>query len=70
MSDDPNEYVRVTDRDLSRHVTVRRSELPHGNYSDPLKQDATDINGDPLPPEFDITSGQSSAAPKKESTNG
>lgn len=69
---DENPWVRVTDKDTKMHVSVRESALPHGNYSEPLKQDATDAAGDPLPPEplsSTTTSGQS-ADPKKETPNG
>lgn len=61
---DPNEYVRVTDKDTGHRHSVRRSELPHGNYSE-LKQAAVHpLTLEPLPPEFksvetNTTSGQS-----------
>lgn len=67
------EYVRVTDKDTGHKLTVPRSALPHGNYTE-LKADAVDtLTGDPLPPEYDAvkplssttTSGQQ-ADPKKE----
>ena len=46
-----NDWVRVTDKDTGHRLSIRRSALPHGNYTE-LKQDAVDLSGDPLPPEF------------------
>lgn len=62
---DPNEWIRVKDKDLNRNVTIRRVSLPHGNYQE-LKQDAVDVAGDPLAPEFldDPASAPSSASVK------
>lgn len=59
-----DDWVRVTDKDTGHKLSLRESQVPHGNYN-VLKQDAVDHLGDPLPPEFN-TSGQS-ADPKKES---
>lgn len=64
----PDEFgrLRVTDKDTGYKRSIPASALPHGNYT-VLKQPASDINGDPLPPEFpeSTTSGQQ-AEPKKE----
>lgn len=61
----PDEFgrYRVTDRDTGVRRSIHAAELPHGNYT-VLKQDATDANGDVIPPEFPeadsgTTSGQS-----------
>lgn len=69
------EYVRVTDQDTGHKLSIQRSALPHGNYRE-LKQDAVDVGGDPLPPEFNTLeslsnnkSGQQ-AETKKENANG
>ena len=69
---EPDEFgrYRVTDKDLDRRVSSPASARPPGNYS-VLKQPASDVAGDPLPPEFNATkplsnhSGES--APEKES---
>lgn len=71
-----NDWVRVTDKDTGHRISVRESAVPHGNFT-VLKADATDLGGDPLPPEYDATkplssntnSGQS-AGTEKEKTNG
>jgi hypothetical protein len=65
---DPNEWIRVKDKDLNRHVTIRRVSLPHGNYQE-LKQDAVGVDGEPLAPEFldDADAAQSAPAKSKES---
>jgi hypothetical protein len=66
MPEDPNEPVRVKDKDTGAVYTIRRVSLPHGNYQE-LKQDAVSpLTGEFLPPEFpQADSGQSTA--KKES---
>lgn len=67
-------WVRVTDRDTGHRLSVPESAVPHGNYA-VLKQDAVDVAGDPLPPEFGAvkssvaTSGQQ-ADTEKEKSNG
>lgn len=61
---DPNEPVRVRDKDLDREYTIRRSALPHGNYQELKGQDAVDLYGNFLPPVFDVSK---SATVKKES---
>ena len=69
-----NDWVRVTDKDTGHKLSIRRSSLPHGNYTE-LKQDAVDFAGDPLPPEFNTleslsnNSGQQ-ADTKKEKADG
>lgn len=45
--------LRVKDKDTGYDRTISESELPHGNYQ-VLKQDAVDINGDDLPPDFHL----------------
>lgn len=61
-----NPWVRVTDKDLNVRVSVRTSALPHGNYGRPLKQDALDVHGDPLPPEPLSTNTTGQSADNKE----
>lgn len=62
---DENPWVRVSDKDTGHKLSVRESALPHGNYA-VLKQDATDLGGDPLPPEHkDATASPSPAATKE-----
>lgn len=46
-----NPWVRVLDTDTGHERSVRKSEVPHGNY-DLLDKEAEDQFGDPLPPEF------------------
>lgn len=65
MSNDPMAWVRVTDKDTGHKRTVRRQELPHGNYTE-LKQDAVDLSGDPLPPELAEASSDQPTSAKKE----
>lgn len=55
------EYVRVTDTDTGHKLTIRREELPNGNYRE-LKAAAVNELGDPLPPEHDATKPLSSTA--------
>lgn len=45
------EYVRVRDKDTGYHSTVPKDGLHLGNYQ-VLKQDATDLNGEPLPVDY------------------
>lgn len=64
---DDNPWVRVTDKDTGHKLSIRESAVPHGNYA-VLKQDATDLGGDPLPPEFkDASASTTSSSPAKES---
>lgn len=71
------DWVRVTDRETGHKLSIRRSALPHGNYTE-LKADAVDpMSGEPLPPEYDAvkplssttTSGQQ-AETQKEKADG
>ena len=63
---DTNEWVRVKDKDTGHKLSVRESELPHGNY-DVLKQPAVDeMTGQVVPPEFHNADTTTS----KEKTNG
>lgn len=65
MPADPNEWVRVTDKDTGHKLSIRRSALPHGNYSE-LKQPAVDpLTGDTLPPEPKPATGQSAETTKE-----
>lgn len=61
-------HVRVTDKDTGHRLTIPRSELPNGNYSE-LKAEPYDELGDPLAPEFNVTkstsAGQSAASDKE-----
>tara|TARA_R100000655_G_scaffold109699_1_gene165024 strand:+ start:7739 stop:7930 length:192 start_codon:yes stop_codon:yes gene_type:complete len=59
-------YLRVTDKDTGHKRTVTESQLPHGNYT-VLKQDAVDLYGDPLPPEFSTVepTGHKADTPKE-----
>lgn len=67
MPEDPNDPIRVKDKDTGHKLTIRRVSLPHGNY-DELKQDAVDPNtGEFLPPEYAEASHGPSATTKKES---
>ena len=69
---DPDEFgrFRVTDVDTGHKRSIHAAELPHGNYR-VLRQPASDVAGDALPPEFNTVepSGQS-ADTKKEKDNG
>lgn len=70
MPEDPNEPIRVKDKDTGHVFTIRRVSLPHGNYQE-LKQDAVNpLTGEFLPPEFAEADSGQSATPKKETTNG
>lgn len=61
---DTNEWVRVKDKDTGHKLSVRESEIPHGNY-DVLKQPAVDeATGLVLEPEF----AGDSAAPAAKKT--
>jgi hypothetical protein len=63
---DPNEAVRVKDKDTGHVYTIRRSALPHGNYQELKSEDAVDANtGDFLPPVF--AGADKPAAQSKES---
>jgi len=71
-----NNWVRVTDQDTGHKLSIRESAVAHGNFR-VLKADATDVAGDPLPPEFNAVKPLSSpttsgpeADTKKESNNG
>jgi hypothetical protein len=67
---DTNEWVRVKDKDTGHKLSVRESELPHGNY-DVLKQPAVDeTTGLVVPPEFHNADTSASTATSKEKTNG
>ncbi len=62
----PLEYVRVKDKDTGHHY----SELKQVVENNPdaytiLKQDATNLNGDPLPAEIPDTSKASEKASDK-----
>lgn len=60
-----NEWIRVKDKDTGHKLSVRESELPHGNY-DVLKQPAVDsATGEVIPPEHANTDH----ATPKEKTN-
>lgn len=63
------EFVRVYDAALKRKYSVPE-EQPLADGLEVVDDNAYDHNGDPLPPEFDVTKGgkQSAAAPvQKES---
>ena len=62
---DDNGWYRVTDKDTGHKYSVRESQLAHGNYT-VLKSDASDVNGVPLPPEFNAVTPAAST-PVKES---
>lgn len=62
---DPNQPVRVKDKDTGHVYTIRRVSLPHGNYQE-LKQDAVDVAGNFLPPEYAGDDQSQSATTKKE----
>lgn len=65
----PDEFgrYRVTDKDTGHKLSIPASALPHGNFT-VLKQDASDVAGDALPPEFNAVepTGQSATANTKE----
>lgn len=75
---EPDEFgrYRVTDKDTGHRLSIPASALPHGNFT-VLKQPASDVAGDALPPEHNATkplsstttSGQS-ADTEKEKDNG
>lgn len=67
---DPNEPIRVKDKDTGHEVTIRRVSFPHGNYQELKDVDATDANGEFLPPKFAVTDKGQKAAIKKETDNG
>lgn len=62
---DRDEWLRVKDKDLGYDYSIRGSQLPHGNYQ-VLKQDALDVGGEPLPPDFHLDDKAESATTKKE----
>lgn len=62
---DPNEAVRVKDKDTGHVYTIRRSALPHGNYQELKSEPAADVNGEFLPPVF--AGADKPAAQSKES---
>ena len=65
---DTNEWVRVKDKDTGHKLSVRESELPHGNY-DVLKQPAVDEQtGEVRAPEFHTA--DTSTTTSKEKANG
>lgn len=64
MPEDPNEPVRVKDKDTGHEMTIRRISLPHGNYQE-LKQDAVDALGEFLPPKFAEAKTGHSVTPKE-----
>jgi hypothetical protein len=57
------EWVRVTDKDTGHKLTVLKSEVANGNYTE-LKADAVNANGDPLAPEFKSNQGQQAEGSK------
>lgn len=69
---DAHGWVRVTDRDTGHKLSLRASQVAHGNFT-VLKADASDpLTGDPLPPEFNAvkptaSSGQSADTEKEKS---
>lgn len=67
---DPNEAIRVRDKDTGHEYTIRRVSLPHGNYQELKDADATDANGEFLPPKFAVTDKGQTATTKKETNNG
>lgn len=63
---DPNEPVRVKDKDTGHEFTTRRSAAAHGNYELLKDGDAVDsLTGEFLPPKF--ASKTTTAATQKES---
>lgn len=61
------EYVRVKDKSTGYHLSILRGQLD----ADPeafteLKQDATDVHGLPLPPDFSKAPSGHEAATTKE----
>ena len=67
---EPDEFgrYRVTDKDTGHKRSIFAAELPHGNYT-VLKQPASDIAGDALPPEFNTVepTGQTATTQKEKS---
>lgn len=71
------EYVRVRQAETGHHITITRANLdraPSEAYVE-LKQAATDLAGNPLPPKYKTTvsaeaekKAGSSAAPEKENS--
>lgn len=58
---DPNEPIRIRDKDTGAKFTIRRVSLPHGNYQELKSEDAVNpLTGEFLPTEFpEADSGQS-----------
>ena len=48
---EPDEFgrLRVRDEDTGHELSIPAAEFPHGNYA-VLKESASDINGDAIPP--------------------
>ncbi len=67
---EPTDFVRVTNKDTGNKLTLRRSQLAHGNYTE-LKQPAVDPQTlEPLPTEFrtvEPTPATGQSADQKES---
>lgn len=75
---EPDEFgrLRVTDKDTGHRLSIPASALGHGNFN-VLKQPASDVAGDALPPEYDVvkplssnTNSGQSADIEKEKPNG
>lgn len=64
----PLDYVRVKDKDTGHHYSVLRQEAENNpDAYQVLKQDAVDLNGNPLPGE--IPDSSSTTAAKTANTN-
>ena len=62
------EYLRVKDKSTGHKLSVIASVAADEDAYQVLKQDAVDIAGDPLPPEYATSSPASSGHPATDNT--
>lgn len=61
------EYVRVTEKDTGHKVSILAAQFNEDAHR-LLKQDAVDVHGDPLPPEFAAKSPSNQSGQKANTT--
>ena len=66
MSDFP-EFIRVRFKDSGTEQTIAKPAAIDENAFEVLDEDATDVNGQPLPPKFPAKKSGQKAATEKES---